>query len=51
MKMFAADISGELGFKTVHGKGTIYAGVQAVGKYEIVTETITNEGSGENGKG
>ena len=51
VRMFAADIAGELGFKTVHGKGKIYAGTRCVGKYEVcffrqgekadVTESIT----------
>ena len=36
-------------FRVKHGKGTIYAGKLSVGKFEVVTETITNEGSGDNG--
>ena len=45
------DIAEGLSFKNVHGKGTIYAGVRSVGKFEVVTETITNEGSGDNAEG
>jgi len=48
VKLLASDITDELGFKTIHGKGKIYAGGRIVGRYEIVTETITNEGSGGN---
>ena len=39
VKLMGGDIEGELGFMTVHGKGTIYAGGQTVGKYEVVFES------------
>jgi len=48
VNLLAPDLVGDLGFKTVHGKGTIYEGARVSGFYEIVTETITNEGSGDN---
>ena len=49
VKLMGSDIEGELAFKTIHGKGTIYAGGQTIGSYEIVTESITKRG-GKNGE-
>ena len=41
------DIAEGLSFRNEYGKGTIYAGEQVVGHFEVVTETITNQGGGE----
>ena len=35
-----------LALKNVHGKGDIYDGAKIIEHFEIVTETVTNEGGG-----
>jgi len=42
IKSKGALMSSEISFYNEHGSGIIYAGLRAVGRFEIVTETITN---------
>jgi len=41
VKSNGALMSGDLSFKNEHGKGTIYEGFCAVGRFEVVTEIVT----------
>jgi len=49
VKAKGALMSSDIAFRNEHGNGTIYAGVRAVGRFEVVTETVTSEGGGGNG--
>ena len=40
--------SSDISFKNVHGKGEIYTREGVVGRFEVVTETVTNKGGSEN---